>query len=503
MGELQGVVHEVREDLSEAGRIAHHRLRCGRVHEDAQLHPFGLGLHRQDRLHVLDHGQQIEVQVLERQLPRLDLGEVEDVVDEREQGVPAGPHGLRVLLLFHPERRIQQQARHPDDAVHGRADLVAHVGQEFALEARQLQGPVPGLRQLLGGLFQLELGPAALGDVVVLPEVAQVLLTHRDGDEVHGQDAAVHQLELLTLDGLPGLHHGLGPDEDGLRVHQQGQALLQQIPGIALHQGVGGHRHLEHGAEGLVEQGDLPPLGLHQDAGLHVLDEGPQPAGGHPEDDLGMLPLGDVVQGARYPLHHARFIEGDALVRLHPLHVTRLGRDPELALEDGLPGVHRVGEHVEVAGIVRRVEEVQEGAPQALRHGMASELDPGRIQEGPLALPVDPVDHVLEVLHQGPVMLRLGPGGGQLGLQGGGRGDGAGRGDGLGGHAPASSALDGPEPRIGEPSAPIHGPRQADWTFGGVREKEFLFFSLLTSFWDTSPWRTPWPLPSKTTDSKP
>ncbi len=43
------------------------------------------------------------------------------------------PNGLGVAALLVVERRVEQQARHADDAVHRRADLVAHVGQELAL----------------------------------------------------------------------------------------------------------------------------------------------------------------------------------------------------------------------------------------------------------------------------------------------------------------------------------------------------------------------------------
>ena len=56
--------------------------------------------------------------------------------------------------------RVEHQFRHADDAVHGRADFVAHVGQEFAL------GPVGGFGRFLGPL-QFRLQPFWIGDIDV------------------------------------------------------------------------------------------------------------------------------------------------------------------------------------------------------------------------------------------------------------------------------------------------------------------------------------------------
>ena len=79
------------------------------------------------------HGGEGERLVLELDLAGLDLREVEDVVDDREQGVARRPDGLGVVALLLVERGVEQQPAHPDDRVHRRADLVAHRGQERAL----------------------------------------------------------------------------------------------------------------------------------------------------------------------------------------------------------------------------------------------------------------------------------------------------------------------------------------------------------------------------------
>ncbi len=69
----------------------------------------------------------------EFELAGFDLGEIQNVVDHGQQRGGAVAHGLRIVELHGVERRFQQQLDHADDAVHRRANLVAHVGEEFAL----------------------------------------------------------------------------------------------------------------------------------------------------------------------------------------------------------------------------------------------------------------------------------------------------------------------------------------------------------------------------------
>ena len=81
------------------------------------------------------NGDRVEVE-----LARLDLGEIEDVVDDA-----SAARRPTILTISRYSRcsaasaRVQHQVGHADDGVHRRADLVAHVGQELAL------GPVGGL----------------------------------------------------------------------------------------------------------------------------------------------------------------------------------------------------------------------------------------------------------------------------------------------------------------------------------------------------------------------
>ena len=70
---------------------------------------------------------------IENQLPGLDLGEIEDVVDDGQERLRRMLDDLEILALTGIELGIEHEFRHADDAVHRRANLVAHVGEELAL----------------------------------------------------------------------------------------------------------------------------------------------------------------------------------------------------------------------------------------------------------------------------------------------------------------------------------------------------------------------------------
>src|SRR5688572_30801862 len=86
-------------------------------------------------------------------LARLNLRKVQDLIDDRQQGLGGLLHGIEQTPLIGVERRFEREGRHADDAIHGRADFMAHVRQKLTL----------GLRSRLSNVFRaLELGFAEL-----------------------------------------------------------------------------------------------------------------------------------------------------------------------------------------------------------------------------------------------------------------------------------------------------------------------------------------------------
>ena len=74
-----------------------------------------------------------------------------------------------VLALLGRQSGLQRQVGHADDGVHRRADLMAHVGQEFSLGHRRLLGALARhvelsheLRETLRVLLQRLLGGPAV-----------------------------------------------------------------------------------------------------------------------------------------------------------------------------------------------------------------------------------------------------------------------------------------------------------------------------------------------------
>ena len=92
---------------------------------------------------VLDGAGKVEFGGLELHPSRLDLGQVEDVVDEREEvsrRLQDVAQVIRLLFVDLAEQPLGQHLGEADDRVQRRAQLVRHVGEEFALvPARRLE----------------------------------------------------------------------------------------------------------------------------------------------------------------------------------------------------------------------------------------------------------------------------------------------------------------------------------------------------------------------------
>ena len=130
-GELHGVADQIDQHLAHAERISVKVAVDIRINDGPELDTLRRGALGEDFGNAVDQLVEIEVHRLDAQLPGLDLGEIENVVDQREQRVGAGADGGRVFALLAGERGGQEKVRHSDHAVHRRADLMAHVGQEL------------------------------------------------------------------------------------------------------------------------------------------------------------------------------------------------------------------------------------------------------------------------------------------------------------------------------------------------------------------------------------
>src|SRR5262245_59442882 len=156
---------------------------------------FGLRAHQARP--VVQELPQVEDRLVERQVIRLELRIVEDVVDQRQQmraGIPdvgdvaAAPLRLHLLDVAH-----QQQLGEADDGVERCAQLVAHGGEEAGFRlARALR---PAVR-----LFELR--RAAMGEIDGLLQERG----HRADAEIalplHDHEAARNRLRIAESDQL-------------------------------------------------------------------------------------------------------------------------------------------------------------------------------------------------------------------------------------------------------------------------------------------------------------
>ena len=174
--ELHRVADEIDEHLAQLRRIRlnrPHRRRDDRLHRDAVLESTVSELHERilDEIADFDHGE------LQRDLPRLDLRQIQNVVDEREQLHAVGADALEVAQVDRleiPRLVLAEHVREADDGVERRAELVAHACEELAL------GRIRRLRLFLRA-HELAIRAAAGLDIAERHHGADDALTLPDG----------------------------------------------------------------------------------------------------------------------------------------------------------------------------------------------------------------------------------------------------------------------------------------------------------------------------------
>ncbi len=156
--EFNGVGGQIEEDLADPAGISHKALGDVRVAVGNQLEVFALGGFHHQSGHLFHQGPWIEGADVQVNLAGLELGEIEDVVDQAKQDLPGALDSLGVLALGFAELGVHHERGQANDRVERGADLVAHGGKELGLEAA-------GFQCGLAGVQEFGLGRFALGDV--------------------------------------------------------------------------------------------------------------------------------------------------------------------------------------------------------------------------------------------------------------------------------------------------------------------------------------------------
>ena len=85
VGELDGVANQIGKDLVQAALVSQHLFRQGRVHHDGQGNAALDGAGGEQLGQALGHVFQGEGLVFQLEAAGLDLGEIQNVVDEPQQ----------------------------------------------------------------------------------------------------------------------------------------------------------------------------------------------------------------------------------------------------------------------------------------------------------------------------------------------------------------------------------------------------------------------------------
>ncbi len=170
LGELDGVADQVQQDLTKPRLIPAKAAPGRRINENTEVDRLLVGFRRQQANGGLDRVEKLEIHHFEVDLAGLELRNIENVVNQREQRLGAVTHCDRTFPLLRCQIGLQQQPVHPDDAVHRCTNLVRHIGEEIGFGAAR---PFGGFTRLLGLLARrgdLLLGGLAHGNVGKCPD---------------------------------------------------------------------------------------------------------------------------------------------------------------------------------------------------------------------------------------------------------------------------------------------------------------------------------------------
>ena len=151
--EFHSVTQQVDEDLLQPQRIAQQAFRECLRGLDMKPEPLGGGHLAHQAPQLGQQGNQVEGPGFQVDLAPFDLGEVEDVVDDRQQALAGGEDMAHPLPWLGGQVLQFQQLRQSQHGIHRGADFMAHVGQELALGGIGPFGVVLGLEQGLFALF--------------------------------------------------------------------------------------------------------------------------------------------------------------------------------------------------------------------------------------------------------------------------------------------------------------------------------------------------------------
>ena len=131
MGKLHRIAQQVVDHLAQTDRIAGHECRFAQLIADRQCHALGLCLQAPVFGCVVDERRQIKGTRIKLNRIGLDLGQVENVIEQIQQRLAAVIDETEAAAVLVGQCGIRlQHIGHAQNAVQRRPDFMAHIGNE-------------------------------------------------------------------------------------------------------------------------------------------------------------------------------------------------------------------------------------------------------------------------------------------------------------------------------------------------------------------------------------
>ena len=193
--ELDRIADQVGENLAQARRVDEVRRPQRRIDAPREKQALAAGHVLEGGVHAVHQARHRAGLRVDLELADLDLREVQDIVDQREERAARFARRGQHVALVKAELAVREQLEHADDRVHRRTDLVAHGGDESALRLR------PGARGI-ARLAQLLFGALALGDVAQVRGEQPLLARLHHGDRQLDRELLAARAHGGELDAL-------------------------------------------------------------------------------------------------------------------------------------------------------------------------------------------------------------------------------------------------------------------------------------------------------------
>ena len=144
VGEFDGIADEVDEYLAYSGFVAHQFAGDILVDEENEFQAFFVCGRRKQYDRIFEAFVYVEGDMLRFEFPQFEPGKIENVVDDVHQSGRGLRDELGQFLLIGVQARPEKQVREAYDAVHRRADFMAHAGEKLRFLTACLERPFPG-----------------------------------------------------------------------------------------------------------------------------------------------------------------------------------------------------------------------------------------------------------------------------------------------------------------------------------------------------------------------